>query len=67
MTSAFERRIRKLETQQKPTDPGVVVLGVPGQPVPSPDEINRASLVLRVSFVAAKNGRPVEGDNHARH
>lgn len=67
MTSALERRIRKLEAQQKPTDSGVLVLGIPGQPEPSADEISRASLVLRLNFVAAKNGRPVEGENYASH
>ncbi|GJE42422.1 hypothetical protein [Methylobacterium soli] len=65
MTSTYERRIRRLEAHHKPVSGGVVVLGVPGQPEPSPDEISRASHVLRVSFIAAKNGRPAEGENHA--
>ena len=61
MTSTVERRIRRLEARQKPASASVLVLGLPGQPEPSPEEISRASHVLRVSFIAAKNGRPVEG------
>ena len=67
MTSTYERRIRKLEAHHMPSEFRVLVLGISGQPEPSPDEISRARLVLQVNFVAAKNGRPVEGDNHARH
>lgn len=67
MTSTYERRIRKLEAHHKPVGTRVMVLGIPGQPQPSPDEISRASLVLRVAFVAAKNGRPAKGGRDASH
>jgi hypothetical protein len=62
MTSALERQIRKLEAQH--TQPGfsVLILGIPRQAEPSTDEISRASLILRINFVAAKNGRPVDGE-----
>ncbi len=66
MTGALERRIRKLEAHHMPSESRVLVLGIRGQPEPSPDEIRRANLVLRVNFVAAKNGRPVEGEHHER-
>ena len=67
MTSTYERRIRKLEAHHMPSEFRVLVLGIPGQPVPSPSEISRVGLVLRINFVRAKNGRPVEGENHASH
>ena len=67
MTSTVERRIRKLEAQRKPEGTSVLVLGLPGQPEPSPEEIVQASHVLRVVFVPAKKGRPAEGESHARH
>ena len=66
MTSTYKRRICKLEAHHTPLDASVVVLGIPGQPEPSPDEISRARLVLRLNFVAAKNGRPVAGEHHGR-
>jgi hypothetical protein len=67
MTSTVERRIRKLEAHHKSTGSSVVVLGIPGQPDPTPEEIAQASHVLRVIFVPAKKGRPAEGESHARH
>ena len=67
MTSRYDRRIRQLEGRHMPTGANAVVLGVPGWPEPSPEEINRASLVLRVTFVSAKGGHLVEGENHAQH
>jgi hypothetical protein len=61
MTSTVERRIRKLEAHHKPEGSSMVVLGIPGRPDPTPEEIAQASLVLRVTFIAAKDGCPVEG------
>jgi hypothetical protein len=67
MTSRYDRRIRQLEGRHMPTGVSAVVLGIPGRPEPSPEEISRASLVLRVTFVSAKDGRLIEGGNHAQH
>ena len=67
MTSTYERRIRKLEAHQKPASGSVLVLGIPGQPQPSPEEISQAALVLRVTFVPSKKGQSVEGGSHASH
>ena len=67
MTSTVERRIRKLEAHHKPEGSSMVVLGIPGWPEPSPDEISRASHVLRVIFVPAKKGQPAEGGSDANH
>ena len=72
MTSTVERRIRKLEAHHKSTGASVMVLGLPGQPEPSPEGIAQAShvlrvtfIVLRVTFIATKGGRPVEGGSDA--
>ncbi|GJE59097.1 hypothetical protein MPOCJGCO_1184 [Methylobacterium trifolii] len=67
MTGAYERRIRNLETRHRPSSGNMVVLGIPGRPEPSFEEIIRTALVLRVTFVAAKDGRLAEGEHHARH
>lgn len=67
MTSFYERRLRKLEGYQKVADLRVLVLGIPSTAELTPEEIGQADLVLRVSFVAARNGRPAEGGDHARH
>lgn len=60
MTSAYERRIRKLEAHHRPEDGNLVVLGIPGWPEPSPEEIGRATHVLRVRFVPATDERHIE-------
>lgn len=67
MTSAYERRIRKLEAHHRPEGGNLVVLGIPGWPEPSPEEIGRAALVLRVRFVSAMQAPQIEGADHARH
>lgn len=66
MTTRYERRIRHLEGRHMPTGANAVVLGLSGQQ-PTSEEIGRASLVLRIAFVSAQDGRLVEGENHARH
>jgi len=49
-----------------PTGANAVVLGLSGTQ-PTSKEIGRASLVLRIAFVSAKDGCLVEGENHAQH
>ena len=66
MTTRYERRIQHLEGRRMPTGANAVVLGLPG-PQPTAEEIDRASLVLQIAFVSAKDGRLVEGGSYAQH
>jgi hypothetical protein len=66
MTTRYERRIRHLEGRHMPTGANAVVLGLSGTQ-PTAEEIDRASLVLRIAFVSAKDGRLVEGGSYAQH
>ena len=67
MTSPIERRIRKLEVNRPAAPRRVFIFGHPGQPDPNPAEIGRNDCVLSLRFVAAKNGRSVEGGSDASH
>ena len=67
MTNAYDRRLRKLEATHRPEGASLLVLGIPGWPEPSPEEIGRATQVLRVRFISAKHGQQTEGAGHAQH
>jgi len=67
MTNTYERRIRKLEANHRPEGANLLVLGIPGWPEPSPEEISRATQVLRVRFISAKHGQQTEGASYAQH
>jgi len=67
MTNGYGRRLRKLEATHRLEGANLVVLGIPGRPEPSPEEISRAAQVLRVRFISAKFGSQIEGASHAQH